>query len=155
MTRGDAADFVALRAPDRVRPGEVVSTSGEVLGHHRGVHGFTVGQRRGLGVAGPEPHYVVRLEPDAARVVVGTGAEASRDAFRVAGVSWVSGVPPAGPRAARVKVRHRHEGERGTVSPTAGGGAEVALEAPVRGVAPGQAAVFYDGDEVLGGGRII
>jgi tRNA-specific 2-thiouridylase len=155
VTRGAAADFVALRAPDRVRSGEVVSTSGEVLGHHAGVHGFTVGQRRGLGVTGPEPRYVVRLEPATARVVVGSAADASRDLFRVADVSWVSGAPPAGARAVRVKVRHRHEGEQGTVSPMPDGGAEVALAAPVRGVAPGQAAVFYDGDEVVGGGRIV
>jgi tRNA-specific 2-thiouridylase len=154
VTRGDAGDFVALRAPDRVRPGEVVSTAGEVLGRHDGVHRFTVGQRRGLGVAGSEPRYVVRIEPDTARVVIGSAAEASRDAFRVAEASWVAGAPPAGPRELRVKVRHRHDGERGIVTATAGDGAEVRLVAPVRGVAPGQAAVFYDGDEVVGGGRI-
>jgi tRNA-specific 2-thiouridylase len=133
----------------------VVSTAGEVVGRHGGVHRFTVGQRRGLGVSGPEPRYVVRIEPESARVVVGTAAEASRASFRVAEVSWVAGAPPAAPLALRVRVRHRHEGERGTVAPTADGGAEVALAAPVRGVAPGQAAVFYDGDEVVGGGRIL
>jgi tRNA-specific 2-thiouridylase len=154
VTRGDAADFVALRAPERVRPGEVVSTSGEVLGRHGGVHRFTVGQRRGLGVAGPEPQYVVRIDAAAARVVVGTPEEASRAAFAVAEASWVAGAPPDGAREVLVKVRHRHDGERGTVRATSGGGAEVRLAAPVRGVAPGQAAVFYDGDEVLGGGRI-
>ena len=155
VTRGDAADFVALRAPERVRPGEVVSTRGEVVGHHAGLHRFTVGQRRGLGVSGPEPRYVVRIEPQGARIVVGTAAEASRDTFRVAEVSWVAGAPPAGPREVRVKVRHRHEGEHGTLLATADGGAEVSLAAPVRGVAPGQAAVFYDGEEVVGGGRIV
>jgi tRNA-specific 2-thiouridylase len=155
VTRGDAADFVALRAPARVRAGEVVSTTGEVLGRHGGVHRFTVGQRRGLGVTGAAPRYVVRIEPGPARVVVGTAAEASRDAFGVGEVTWVAGVAPAAPREVRVKVRHRHEGERGTVRATAGGGAEVVLAAPVRGVAPGQAAVFYDGAEVVGGGRIL
>jgi tRNA-specific 2-thiouridylase len=155
VTRGDAADFVALRAPERVRPGEVVSTSGEVLARHAGVHRFTVGQRRGLGVAGPEPRYVVRIDADSGRVVVGSGAEASRAAFGVAETSWVAGAPPAEPREVLVKVRHRHEGAHGTVRAFAGGRAEVVLAAPVRGVAPGQAAVFYDGDEVLGGGRIV
>jgi tRNA-specific 2-thiouridylase len=153
VTRGHAADYVALRAPDRLRRGEVVSTGGEVLGRHPGIHRFTVGQRRGIGVAGPEPRYVVRIEAEAGRVVVGSGAEASRDAFEVAEVRWVCGAAPRGPLEARVKVRHRHEGEAGMVV-ARGEGAAVRLARPVRGVAPGQAAVFYRGDEVLGGGRI-
>jgi tRNA-specific 2-thiouridylase len=150
---GGAAGFVALRAPGRLRPGEVVSPSGDVLGRHAGIHRFTVGQRRGLGVAAPEPRYVVRIEPEAGRVVVGSAEEASRDRFTVREATWVAGEPPAGPVRVRVKVRHRHEGEPGLVTATPGG-AEVTLERPVRGVAPGQAAVFYDGEEVLGGGRI-
>jgi tRNA-specific 2-thiouridylase len=153
VTRGDAADFVALRAPGRLRGGEIVSTAGEVLGRHEGVHRFTVGQRRGLGVPAPEPRYVVRLEPEAGRVVVGSAEEASRDAFEAIEPSWVAGAPPACPREVTVRVRHRHEGERGEIR-LAGDRVAVRLARPVRGVAPGQAAVFYDGDEVLGGGRI-
>ncbi len=152
---GDAARFVALRAPARIRPGEVVSTSGQVLGRHDGVHRFTVGQRRGLGIAAPEPRYVVRIEASEGRVVVGSAAEASATAFVAREVSWVSGEAPAGPVRARVKVRHRHAGELATVTPRGRDAARVELDAPVRGVAPGQAAVFYDGDEVLGGGRIL
>jgi tRNA-uridine 2-sulfurtransferase len=151
---GDVGAFVALRAPARVRPGEIVATDGRVLGRHDGVHRFTVGQRRGLGLSGPEPRYVVAIEAEGSRVVVGSAADASRDRFEVREVSWVSGAPPAGPFEVRVKVRHRHEGEVGTVA-AAGDGAFVALARPVRGVAPGQAAVFYAGDEVLGGGRIV
>jgi tRNA-specific 2-thiouridylase len=154
VTRGSAGGFVALRAPDRVRPGAVVTTSGEVVGTHAGVHAFTVGQRRGLGAAGPEPRYVVRLDSDRARVVVGSAAEASRAAFAVRAVNWVAGAPPAGPRRLLVRVRHRHEGEPGMVR-ALGEGASVELERSVRGVAPGQSAVFYDGDEVVGGGRIV
>jgi tRNA-specific 2-thiouridylase len=153
VTRGDAAEYVALRAPERVRPGEIVSTDGEVLGAHGGIHRFTVGQRRGLGLAGPAARYVVRVEPASARVVVGTPEDASRDRFAVDEVRWVAGAPPPRTLDVRVKVRHRHEGERATVRPTADG-AEVSLASPVRGVAPGQAAVFYAGDEVVGGGRI-
>jgi tRNA-specific 2-thiouridylase len=155
VTRGDAGEFVALRAPERVRAGEIVSTAGEVLGRHGGVHGYTVGQRRGLGLAGPAPRYVVRLEADRARVVVGSAEEASAAAFRVREASWVAGAPPPGPVEVTVKVRHRHEGEAGLVRPEGEGGAAVELARPVRGVAPGQAAVFYDGEEVLGGGRIV
>ncbi len=154
VTRGDAAEFVALRAPDRVRPGEVVSTEGAVLARHDGIHRFTVGQRRGLGFAGPEPRYVARIEPVSARVVVGSAVEASRDWFEVRDASWVRGAPPASPLEARVKVRHRHEGELGEVSAKPEGAA-VRLARPVRGIAPGQAAVFYVGDEVVGGGRIV
>ena len=155
VTRGDAADFVSLHAPLRVRPGEVVSTNGTVLARHSGVHHFTVGQRRGLGVAAGSPRYVVRLEPEQGRVVVGAGEEASCARFRVADVRWVSGESPRSPVEARVKVRHRHDGAAGEVVPREGGSAaDVALRAKIRGVAPGQAAVFYCGDEVVGGGVI-
>ncbi len=125
-----------------------------MLGRHGGVHRFTVGQRRGLGVARGEPSYVVRIEPGSARVVVGTAAEAGSERFQVEEVRWSAGAPPAGPRSFLVRVRHRHDGEQGEVMPEAGGRAQVRLRAAVRGVAPGQAAVFYDGDEVVGGGRI-
>jgi tRNA-uridine 2-sulfurtransferase len=153
VTRGDAADFVALRAPGRLRGGEVVSTGGEVLARHGGVHHFTVGQRRGLGLGGGPARYVVGIDAEAGRVVVGSAVDASRARFRVEEARWVAGAPPGGPLSVRVKVRHRHGGEAGTVTPR-GDGADVALAAPVRGVAPGQAAVFYAGDEVVGGGRI-
>lgn len=154
VTRGDAAEFVALRAPGRIRDGEVVSTAGEVLGRHGGIHRFTVGQRRGIGVAGPAPRYVVSLDARDGKVVVGTGDEASRDAFAVEEARWVAGVPPERPAEVRVKVRHRHDGEEGVVT-ARGSGATVRLARAVRGVAPGQAAVFYAGDEVVGGGRIV
>ncbi len=151
---GDCAGFVAARAPSRVRAGDVVSTGGEVLARHGGLHRFTVGQRRGLGLRGGPARYVVRLEAEGARVVVGSAEEASREAFEVGEVSWMSGSPPPGPLQALVRVRYRHAGVLGTVMPD-GGGARVALGTSVRGVAPGQAAVFYRGDEVLGGGRIV
>jgi tRNA-specific 2-thiouridylase len=153
VTDGDAGRFVEVRRPGAIRPGEVVTTGGEVLGRHAGVHRYTVGQRRRLGVAADRPRYVVRLDPVRARVVVGDAGEASRERFSVEAVSWVSGLAPEGSRRLRVRVRHRHEGASGSVRAVAGG-AEVELEEPVRGVAPGQAAVFYDGDEVVGGGRI-
>jgi tRNA-specific 2-thiouridylase len=151
---GDTARFVELRRPGAARPGEVINTAGQVLARHPGVHRFTVGQRRRLGFASTAPSYVVRLEPDTARVVVGTSEEASTDRFRVVEVRWVSGEPLPGPTELKVKVRHRHDGEVGEVGPGPGATAEVRLRSPVRGVAPGQAAVFYDGDEVVGGGRI-
>jgi tRNA-specific 2-thiouridylase len=155
VTDGDAAGFVELRRPGAAREGEIVDGSGRAVGRHGGVHRFTVGQRRGLGVAGGEAVYVVRLEPEAARVVVGPAAEASTLRFAVEGIRWVRGGPPPSPGTYRVRVRHRHEGELGRVRPVGEAGAEVDLRSPVRGVAPGQSAVFYDGDEVVGGGRIV
>jgi tRNA-specific 2-thiouridylase len=154
VTDGDAARFVELRRPGAARPGEVVDAAGTVLARHPGVHHFTVGQRRGLGFAAGAPVYVVRLDAGNARVVVGSAEEASAREFGVGAVRWVGGSPP--PRAARyrVRVRHRHAGEMGVVTDRGDGRADVRLEVPVRGVAPGQAAVFYDGDEVVGGGRI-
>ncbi len=151
---GDAARFVELRRPGRARPGEIVDAKGAVLGRHGGVHRFTVGQRRGLGIAGSERAYVVRIDAETSRVVVGSASEASTDDFVATGIHWVSGRPPEGDLDLLVRVRHRHEGERGRVCPGPDGTARVRLRAPVRGVAPGQAAVFYDGDEVIGGGRI-
>jgi tRNA-specific 2-thiouridylase len=155
VTRGSAAAFVAGAAPARVRGGEVVSTRGEVLGRHGGIHGYTVGQRRGLGLGlgAGAPRYVVALDAGAGRVVVGSAEEASRAAFRIERVRWVSGRPPPGPLAVRVKVRHRQEPVAARVTPR-GAGADVELAHAVRGVAPGQAAVLYLDDEVVGGGPI-
>ena len=113
VPEGSAAGFVALRAPERVRPGQVVSTSGEVLGQHQGVHAFTVGQRRGLGLGGGPPRFVVRLEAGAGRVVVGSAAEASRSRLAVEQARWVTGAPPSGAVAALVRVRHGHAGRAG------------------------------------------
>jgi len=154
VTGGDAAEFVELRRPGVARPGAIVTGSGEVVGQHGGVHRFTVGQRKGLGLSAPEPLYVVRIEPDSARVVVGPAAEASTDRLSVREVSWVAGTPPPGPAELTVKVRHRHAGEIGEVRPLGSRGAEIRLARPVRGVAPGQGAVFYRDEEVVGGGRI-
>jgi tRNA-specific 2-thiouridylase len=150
-------DYAAV--VERLRPGalpgegEIVDGAGRVLGRHAGVHRFTVGQRRGLGLAGGRRLYVTRLDAARNRVVVG-GAEAlgSRGA-RLARTSWVAGAPPGGVRA-QVRVRHRHEGAPATVEPLPGGGARIAFDAPVAAVAPGQSAVFYAGDRVLGGGPI-
>ena len=153
VTQGSAGDFVALRAPGRLKRGKVVSTSGEALADHRGVHAFTIGQRRGLGLGGGPVRYVVRIDAEVGEVVVGSECEASRAHFPVTDLRWVSGSAPPSPARVLVRVRHRHPGEFGEVFPLESG-AQVVLERGVRGVAPGQAAVFYSGDEVLGGGRI-
>ncbi len=145
---------------ERVRPatlpgdGEIVDEAGRVLGRHAGIHHYTVGQRRGLGISGEVRRYVKRIDAAANRVVVGTDSELLESGARVSGVSWVAGSPPDASVRAEVQIRYRHEGAAATVEPCADARALVHFDAPVRALAPGQAAVFYRGDEVLGGGWI-
>jgi tRNA-specific 2-thiouridylase len=154
---GDQAAFVARALGDAApQPGEIVDGGGRVLGRHEGVHRFTVGQRRGLGGAlgGGEPRYVVSIDALRRRVVVGERGELGRREMRVADVRWL-GPPPPGPIAASVQVRHRHRAAAARIEadvPSAS--ATVTFDAAERALTPGQAAVFYDGDVVLGGGWI-
>jgi tRNA-specific 2-thiouridylase len=151
IPQGDYREFLAERA--RPTPGEVVDTAGRVLGRHPGVEFFTVGQRRGLGVASARPLYVLRLESQSARVVVGPEEELFSASLRAEGVTWVSGAPPAGPVEAAVKVRYKASESPAILFPH-GDEVEVRFQEPQRAVTPGQAAVFYRGEEVLGGGFI-
>jgi tRNA-specific 2-thiouridylase len=133
--------------------GELVTSDGKVVGDHAGVHHFTVGQRRGLGVAAAQPLYVISTEPETRRVVIGHGEELLRSQATVGEVNWISISPPAGPVRAEVRIRHRHAGAPATVIPN-GDRVEVHFDEPQRAVTPGQGAVFYSGDLVLGGGWI-
>jgi tRNA-specific 2-thiouridylase len=147
-------EVVERLAPDhRPASGPIVSVRGEVVGQHSGIHRFTVGQRRGLQVSGQERRYVIAIDAQHNRVVVGAREEALRRAIQVRNVVWHEG-EPAGPVRAAVQVRSRHEPTEAVVTPQAGGRATVAFSVPVLAPAPGQAAVFYDGDTVLGGGWI-
>ncbi|HYB61260.1 MAG TPA: tRNA 2-thiouridine(34) synthase MnmA [Methylomirabilota bacterium] len=135
--------------------GEIVTTGGEVLGRHRGLHRYTVGQRRGLGVAVGRPLYVVSLERGSNRVIVGEEQELRSAGCEVREVNWIPFARPERPLRARVKIRNRHEAADATVEALAGGGARIRFDEPQRAVTPGQAAVFYDGEIVLGGGWIV
>lgn len=140
---------------DTVR-GEVVDTNGRVLGRHAGVHHFTVGQRRGLGIAASEPLYVIATEPASQRVIVGRNDELLRPRLTARDVNWISIEPIRAPARAEVKIRNRHQAAPATLYPSAEGGCtEVHFDQPQRAVTPGQAAVFYRGDLVLGGGWIV
>jgi tRNA-uridine 2-sulfurtransferase len=149
---GDYRGFLR-RAGANGEAGEITDTAGRILGRHAGVSGFTVGQRRGLGVAGRERSYVVSVEPRTRRVVVGRREEAASEVLITGPVNWVS--RPCPPRAVdlEVQVRHRQVPIAARVEPLADGGAHVVLSRPVA-VPPGQAAVFYDGDLVAGGAWI-
>jgi len=147
-------DFVAERAKGRLRAGPIVDESGRTVGEHEGVHRFTIGQRRGIGVAMGRPTFVARIDAGSATVHLG-GEEALRSrAADLVDVRLADGV--ALPLRARVKIRYRHEGDGAIVTASdAPGAARVVFDAPVRAVTRGQVAVFYDGERVLGGGLIV
>jgi tRNA-specific 2-thiouridylase len=140
--------------------GELVSSSGEVIGRHEGISNFTVGQRKGLKVASPTPLYVLQIDPANHRVTVGADAELATRTLRANRVNWISIPSLTAPMRVKIKIRHRHEPARATIEPvTTGlnGSPEVVatFDEPQRAVTPGQSAVFYDGDEVVGGGWIV
>ncbi|HKY32594.1 MAG TPA: tRNA 2-thiouridine(34) synthase MnmA [Candidatus Polarisedimenticolia bacterium] len=135
-------------------PGEMVDTTGRVLGRHGGVSGFTVGQRRGLGVSSARRLYVVQVDAASRRVVLAEEDALLCGALELTGIRLASPPPGPGPFPATVKVRHRHHGTPARVTCLPDGGGLVELLEPVRGVSPGQAAVFYDQDLVIGGGWI-
>ena len=134
--------------------GDLVTTTGEVIGRHRGVHHYTVGQRRGLGVAAGRPLYVVELDTVSNRVVVGDDAELRAAVCEVRDVNWIPFATLNEPVRATVKIRHRHEPASATLVPTDTASARVEFDVEQRAITPGQAAVFYSGELVLGGGWI-
>jgi tRNA-uridine 2-sulfurtransferase len=151
----DHASFLAEHAPDLVHEGEVVDPSGRVLASHGGTFRFTVGQRRGLGVSMGEPAYVVDIDKEANRIVVGPGELLARRGLVADRVHWVAGGPPGeGPFEADVRIRYRGDDVPAVVEPVSEG-VRVEFRTPQRAVAPGQSVAFYLGDEVLGGARII
>jgi tRNA-specific 2-thiouridylase len=159
---GDYARVVeTLRPEARERPGEIVDVAGRVLGRHDGVHRFTVGQRHGLGISADRRLYVIRIDASSRRVVVGDAEALGARGALVSDLSWISGDPHETMTRVRVQVRHRHPGVLASVEPARDGVARVIFDEPVRAVAPGQAAVFYEpaerpqiGERVLGGGWI-
>lgn len=133
--------------------GDVVDRLGRLLGRHRGLAGYTVGQRRGVGIPGPEPLYVLEIQPEANRLVVGKKAELFSAGLWASQVSWLI-EPPASELSARAVIRYRHPGVAARLNLQGADQVEVIFAAPQTAVAPGQAVAFYDGDRVLGGGWI-
>jgi tRNA-uridine 2-sulfurtransferase len=135
--------------------GELVSTAGEVMGRHTGIHNFTIGQRKGLGVASPDPLYVIQIDNDSHRVTVGSDAEATTRTLRARELNWISIPALDEEMRVRAKIRHRHEPAWATIRMAGPDEIEAVFDEPQRAVTPGQAAVFYDDDEVVGGGWIV
>ena len=148
---GSYAEIVSKLRPGAIEPGEIVDTAGNVLGRHDGVIHFTVGQRKGIGIASAEPLYVLRLEPATHRVVVGPHEALGQSRVALHSVNWIGAVPPEDGMAVEVKLR---SAQPPVTAHLYNGGCEIVLDAPVYGVAPGQACVFYEGSRCLGGGWI-
>jgi len=151
---GDYAAYVERQAPPGDRAGPIVNAAGDELGRHQGIHGFTVGQRRGLGLTSPRPLYVLRVRPEERTVVVGDEEALLGDRLVARDVNWVSVPAPADARGAQVQIRYRHAPAPATLRPLGGGRVEVIFDQPQRAITPGQAAVFYDAEVCLGGGWI-
>jgi tRNA-specific 2-thiouridylase len=153
VTDGRYAGFVEQYAGDS-RPGPILDLAGRQLGQHRGVVHYTVGQRRGLGIASPEPLYVIDVDADRNALVVGRESELQRDGLEADDVNWVSIAPPTRPFRAAVKVRYRAPEVPCLVEPLGPDRLRARFDTPLKAITPGQAAVLYDGDLVLGGGTI-
>jgi tRNA-specific 2-thiouridylase len=160
VPNGDYAAFMSAYFREQgIRPalarGEIVTVDGRLLGRHEGIHNFTVGQRKGLGIAAGEPLYVIATDPATQRVVVGRDQDLLRKRLSARQVNWISIAPPGGPLRVEIKIRNKHAAAAATVHPAPGAArVEIEFDQPQRAVTPGQAAVMYAGDVVLGGGWI-
>ena len=152
----DYAGFITRHAPDAARSGAIVDENGRLVGRHDGVHHFTVGQRKGLGLSGSPggaPVYVLALNATERRVVVGPKASLERTTLTASGVNWILDTPSA-PLRVTAQIRHRHQSAPATVSALEPGRAEAIFDSPQIAITPGQAVVFYQDDVVVGGGWI-
>jgi tRNA-uridine 2-sulfurtransferase len=152
----DYASFVARYAPDAIAGGTIVDEHGHIVGGHAGIHRFTVGQRKGLGLNGSPtgaPMYVLALRPAERQVVVGPKSSLERSALTASNVNWIAD-EPTGPCRVTAQIRHRHAPAAAVVSPIGSHRAEVVFDAPQIAITPGQAVVFYDDERVVGGGWI-
>ena len=152
VAAGEHPEFVGKRAA--IPGGEIRGTDGRVLGRHEGVHRFTIGQRKGLGLAAGVPLYVVGIDAGNAAVTVGAREDLERVELTASRVNWMSGEVPAAPLRAHARIRYRHTEALATITPLDDSRASVVFDAPQSAITPGQAVVFYDGEFVIGGGWI-
>jgi tRNA-specific 2-thiouridylase len=160
VPNGNYVQFIQAYATENKIPlssgdGDIVTQSGEVLGRHNGVHNFTIGQRKGLGLAAGKPLYVLAIEPHNNRVVVGDDDSLRTASFEVQNVNWISIPEPSQPIRATVRIRHKHEPAPATVECLPDSRARITFDSPQRAVTPGQAAVLYSNDVVLAGSWIL
>jgi tRNA-specific 2-thiouridylase len=152
----DYRGFIRRNAPQMLQPGQIVTRAGHVLGEHTGLADYTIGQRKGLGVSSPAPLYVLGKDAAANTLIIGLEEELGSSELNAENVNWISGKSPLAPFRAEVKTRYTSKEAWAEVTPLEGGSrVQVRFDAPVRDITPGQSAVFYDGDLLLGGGIII
>jgi tRNA-specific 2-thiouridylase len=151
---GDYREFLQRHAPEVANPGPIISTDGDKLGEHQGLAFYTIGQRKGIGIAAPRPYYVLDKDVDTNALVVGIETELGKDALTTGPVNWISGQPPDNPVRLLVKIRYKSNDVEGTVTPLNDGRVHVKFDQKLRDITPGQAAVFYDGEICMGGGII-
>ncbi|MBI4208649.1 MAG: tRNA 2-thiouridine(34) synthase MnmA [Deltaproteobacteria bacterium] len=147
------ASFVEEQSSSSMDPGPILDEEGHLLGTHPGLHRYTIGQRRGLGISSLEPLYVIRMDTRENRLIVGKKERLYENSFIVRETHWIDG-EPQGPIAARVRIRYKHQEVPATTEPLPSHETRVLCQEPQRAITPGQAAVFYQGDQVLGGGWI-
>ncbi|MEK7278016.1 MAG: tRNA 2-thiouridine(34) synthase MnmA, partial [Chloroflexota bacterium] len=154
LADNDYRRFLSEHAPEIVQPGPIINTDGNVIGQHRGLPFYTIGQRKGIGIAAAEALYVLGTEPARNALVVGVEAELGQNTMRVGQINWVSGTAPTQPFECAAKIRYKAVERPCRVTPLDNARVGVTFEEPARDVTPGQSAVFYDGDVCLGGGII-
>jgi len=154
LGNGDYRSFLIRNVPTLEGPGPIFSTDGQLLGQHQGLAFYTIGQRKGLGIAAPQPLYVLKKDLRNNTLIIGPLGELGKQELVAAGVNWVSALAPEEPFRARVKIRYKAKEAPGLVTPLQDRGAHVSFDEPLRDITPGQAAVFYDGPVCLGGGII-
>ena len=150
----DYRDFLIRHAPQIERPGEIIDQAGKKLGQHQGLAGYTIGQRKGLGIAAPAPFYVLRKDFGANALIVGQKSELGQDWLIARDVHWISGRPPSTGQPVQVKIRYKAEPAEAQLTCLAGNRLKASFNHRLRDITPGQAAVFYSGDLCLGGGTI-
>jgi tRNA-uridine 2-sulfurtransferase len=159
VPNGNYVQFIQAYSLERELPvnnaeGDIVTEDGTVIGRHNGVHNYTIGQRKGLGFSAGKPIYVLSIDSERNRVVVGEDDALRTTAFEIEGVNWISIDEPTAPLRAEVKIRHKHEPAPATVQALPGNRAHITFGVPQRAITPGQAAAIYSGDVVLAGGWI-
>jgi len=147
-------DFLLSRADFPNRPGQIVNARGDILGHHQGLHGYTVGQRKGIRIPGPAPYYVIRLDQEENRLIIGSKSELAATECTVTDINWIGTEPPEKAMSVQTRIRYRHQEAESILKPLDPYTVTVHFSQAQYAITPGQAAVFYQGKRVLGSGWI-